>query len=213
MRSLKHYNLILENYSFGLELYHYALSEYSVLKTSALISPPNKAMIFEGRKDVELRKMPGPYYDHISFFFERPPLDKMSSVFGNDHPFWYPGNKVYEHVVKIDLLPKIKYLITESPAINDFFYSKESDKLTDEEFYNEVYRIRVTNLEIGDSVIDLKKVIERLKGETLKNYLRLRTRPNFADIRKKYAATVPHVMLYPERGTVSVSKVNSVTIG
>ena len=137
----------------------------------------------------------------------------MSTIFGNEHPFWYPGNKVYEHVVKIDLLPKIKYLITESPHVNDFFYDKESDKLTDEEFYNRVYEIRLANLEIGNSNADLKKAIERLKGETLKNYLRLRTRPNFADIRKKYAATVPHVMLYPERGTVSVSKVNSVTIG
>ena len=41
----------------------------------------------------------------------------------------------------------------------------------------------------------------------------LKTRPNFNEIKFKYAATVPHLMLYPILGQVKPIDINKVVVG
>lgn len=196
----------------GHKLYHYASTEYDVLKTRALTGEVTAEMVKQGKEDMVLRKKPGPYYDHISFFFEQPPIRKMSKVFGTTHPFWYPGHEIYEYVVDISALPAFKYLLTESPDVNDFFYDPKNDDLSVEEYYKQIDLIRRKNKEIGSTVSELRSVIQSLRGETEKNYLSLKDRPNFEEIRDKYAATVPHLMIYPQGGNIEILTTNVVVV-
>lgn len=205
-------NWALENTDLGLKLYHYSDTQFDVLKTRALTGTITPEMIKQGKEDMAVYKNPGPYYDHISFFFERPPIDKMSKVFGKDHPFWYPGHEVYEHIVDIDSLPAMKYLLTESPEVTKVFYDPQYDNLSYQEYFELIYRIRIKNKEIGSSVRDLRSVIKSMKGETERNYMMLRNRPNFDDIKNKYAASVPHLMIYPVGGQINILTTNKVII-
>lgn len=202
----------MEGLDIGHKLYHYATTSYDVLKTRALSGEVTPMMIKQGQEDMAFRKMPGPYYEHISFFFEQPPIDKMSKIFGKVHPFWYPDHEIFEHVVSIDSLPAIKYLLTESPEVTAFFYDEKNDALSDEEYFNQVYAIRKKNKEIGSSIMSLRSVIQHLRGETVKNYLAMKDRPNFDEIKTKYAATVPHLMIYPSGGEIEVQTVNKITV-
>lgn len=204
--------LALESLTPGQELYHYSDQKYMELKTREMTTRITEQDRLLASDDVMVRKMPGAYYEHISFFFERPPLSKMSRVFGHDHPFWYPGHEIYEHVVSIDDLPGFAYLVTESPDVTEFFYDERNDKLSNREYFEKVYQIRKRNHEIGDDLTKFKAVLAGMKGLTEKNYLALPDRSNFAEIKSKYAATVPHVMLYPKGGIIRVQSVNQVTV-
>ena len=197
-------------------LYHYSKEKHSLLKT---LDKQGKVTKDERRKEEELyvKKcktykylIPGYYYEHISFFFERPPIETMSSFFGEGHGFWYKGNPLYEHIIDSSKIGTFYYELVESPEKTKIYYN---DTLTDNDYFKELAKLTNENMYVGKNNNNLELVCERLKGTTLEYLELLKTRPNFEEIRFKYAATVPHLMLYPILGQVKPINVNKVTVG
>lgn len=67
--------------------------------------------------------------------------------------------------------------------------------------------------EIGNTVSGLKHQLSKFKGKTKDFYISARKRSDAQEHFNKYAANVPHVMLYPKNGIVNIESVNIVTIG
>lgn len=197
-------------------LYHYSKEKYSLLKT---LEKQGKVTSEERKKEEELyvKKcktykylVPGYYYEHISFFFERPPIEQMSSFFGNSHDVWFNGNILYEHIIDSSKIGTFYYELVESPEKTKIYYN---DTLSDKDYFNQLGKIMNDNMYIGKNNKNLELVCEKLKGTTLEYLKLLSSRPNFDEIKVKYAATIPHVMLYPILGQIKPINVNKVVIG
>lgn len=184
-------------------LYHYSSQPHTVLKT----------LRAQGHPDAFSEKYGPDYGKHISFFFERPPLAHLGALFENQHPFWYAGHKVFEHQVVLEQLKDFRYHLVESPEVMALFYDPKSDRLSDEAYFKKRTALEEQNGYQGTRIETLKKAIQKNKGQTRAQYLALPQRPNFEKIRLKYAATVPHLMLYPESGLIAVQKIEPVIIG
>lgn len=193
-------------------LYHYSAEKHNVLKT---VEKQNKLTSEEKAKWDKLAKdnfRAGVYYQHISFFFEPIPIDIISNIFNNEHPVWYSGNVLYEHKVSIASLGEFSYELTESPEINEIFYNPKYDDYSDERWEKLKDKILKENGYIGHDSASLINAINKNKGSIREAYKQLPHRSNFEQIKTKYAATVPHLMVYPETGTIEVSSINKVVI-
>ncbi len=84
-----------------MKLYHYSDKQYTELLTRRVQGADEKEIDIATFKAKRMG-LPLPYHDHISFFFEPIPLDKIASVFPYGHPFWKAGNEIYEHVIDLD---------------------------------------------------------------------------------------------------------------
>ena len=177
-------------------LYHYAKQRFPVLKT---LAKQKKLKITD----------PHGYQNHISFFFERPPLDKLGVIFGEGHHTWHPGARLFEHVVLLSSLHSFFYELVESPKKTELFYN---EVISDTEYFKQIDKLNRELKYQGNSLHDLNIAIRHNLGQTEKCFLLLPSRPNFQEIRNKYAPTVPHLMVYPTSGEIKVSSVNEVTI-
>jgi len=193
-------------------LYHYSAEKHNVLKT---VEKQNKLTNEEKAKWDKIAhdsNRAGAYYQHISFFFEPIPIDIISNVFNNEHPVWRSGNVLYEHQVKISDLGEFAFELVESPEVTELFYNPKYDKYVDKRWYELVHHTLETNKYIGNTSEELIVAINKNKGKVRESYLLLPTRLNFQDIKDKYAATVPHLMVYSESGEVRVDKINRIVI-
>jgi hypothetical protein len=195
-------------------LYHYSLVEIDVLRSlrkQGLMNDEEKIKIARRTK-----YSPGNYFDHISFFLEPVPLDTIAACFKHTHPFWKSGTELFEHAVDIKKLKDFKYQIVESPlktAIYDHFPETPSmDEETWDNYQRLVFELQKTAHEVGESNKMLLEIQTALMGKTKEYFERIRFRNDFENIRLKYAATVPHVMLYPKTGLVNVDSVRKVKI-
>lgn len=185
------------------KLYHYAEEKYDQLKTKEAQKQTN-----EDRRD-------DPDYDkHLSFFFEPVPLDIIGDIFkGTTNDFWINGNKIWQYEISIDRLPEFRYEIVESPLHTYLFYDekyldmpeKEWDKMHDEK--------RKAAGEFGNNKDELVKAASPMIGVSRELYKKMPSRDNWDEIQDLYAATVPHVMLYPKGGIVNYDNVKQVVIG
>lgn len=207
------FRMAFENHRTGPNLYHYAAAKHPILKTRMLSSPPTPTEIKKAEERTKVNLDPGTYYEHISFFFEPVPLDLVGKTFGKDHPFWYPGHEIYEHTIPIDTLPDFKYRIVETPLANELFYKTDWDKEVDmAEYFKKLYDVQKQHGEIGESRSTFISTAQHLKGTVRKAYEELPKRPNWEELKSKYAATVPHVMLYPKGGEVIVAEIKAVKV-
>lgn len=214
---MKHLQWAFEQHGASFDqLYHYSGSKHTVLKTrNAQGTHLSPEKLQAARESMEIHHDPGTYAEHISFFLEPVPLDKLGGIFGAHHHFWYPGHEIYEHVVDIASLPSFRYRVVETPLANDMFYKVDWDKLDDAEqqtFFQKLAEAQKAHGEIGSTVAQLRSCIRKFAGLTRKAYLALPGQPNWSEIKNKYAATVPHVMLYPEGGEVTVTDVEKVVV-
>lgn len=187
-------------------LYHYSADKYPQLET--LKYRGNDVGDKYGKTTKEIR--PGTYSEHISFFLEQPPLDILGTIFGIKHHTWFPGNSMFEHQVDLEKVGVFKYLFVETPEKTKLYYD---DSVGTDEYYKRLNRVNRTKLYIGSSLTEFKRPYTELKGRTREFYKLLPTRPNFDELRDKYAATVPHVMLYPMSGVCPVVSCRRVTVG
>ncbi len=194
-------------------LYHYSKERYDVLKTrlaqSIVTDEEKQAGILRAKETYRL----APYYEHISFFLEPIPLDILGAIYGKNHHTWYPGNELYEYKIDINKLGVFKFELVESPEATKFYYDPKNDSLTLEEYYKELYKLRLRLNEIGYDKQSLIKVCSSMLGLTRSCYLQIPSRPNWNEIKDKYAATVPHVMLYPKTGIVKYESITKVKVG
>lgn len=194
-----------------MNLYHYSKEKHPVLKTRRTLgmSMPKG---WTGSDD---------YLDHISFFFDPIPSKTIATIFGSDHGFWYRGNRIIEHIIDVDTLePDVRYHVVESvertKLLDEFAeennWEEDDPKLLAKWLILE-RRKGLANHEIGFTLSELKKQITQNKGITELAYVAASAREDFQHGKRKYAANVPHVMIYPKEGSIPVMSFNKLTIG
>ena len=196
-------------------LYHYSKVKYSFLLTRELQTPP--LTLTEKKKEIQEAaevSAPGPYYKHISFFAEPAPLDILGSIFGNEHKVWYPGSELYEYKVSIDQLPSFTFRLAESKLCESFLQTFEDSPDFDRaNWFKKRYIAQVKAGEIGETKYLLGKVIEDIKGTTKFAYVNSRKSVDWEYNKNKYAAHVPHLMIYFNYGKIHYESVKEVVVG
>lgn len=194
-----------------MKLYHYSDTHYDVLmsrRASGLPAP-------EGVKVSE------DYLDHISFFFDPIPSKIMPEVFSKGHPFWYAGHRLYEHIIDVNELEDgIRFHVVESlrkTALLDQFEEEhnwvDDDPVLLRKWNNLIADETLKNGEAGRSRTRLKIQISKNTGITASCFIAASQREDFHFGYNKYAANVPHLMLYPESGKIIIREVNELKIG
>lgn len=130
-------------------------------------------------------------------------------IYGNDHLVWHPGSKLTEHTVLLDDLGEFKYEFVETPEKTKLYYD---DSISIQEYHRLVNKLNVSKKYIGNSKDDFTEAFDLLITQIKPAYDIVKSRPNWDLIKDKYAATIPHVMVYPKSGTVEVSKSKQITI-
>lgn len=196
-----------------MKLYHYSkarVEELLTLRQQKAGTP--EANSFKAH-DPTTSYHPAGYADHLSFFFERPPIESLASVFQEGHPVWYKGNDLYEYIVETRDNDQFKYVLVESPERTAHYYDESYTDDDLQAWHKQELKILQKHNYIGEGSQQLERATRHLQGSTLSSYQQLRLRPNFEEIRLKYAATVPHVMLYPTSGKMPISQTHQVTVG
>lgn len=201
-------------------LYHYSSLPLDVLKTKRLSGLSKEEIISAENKSKSLG-LEAPYIDHISFFFDPIPSKLLPTIFNQGHGFWFKGNKIYEHVIDPNQFEDdVLYRVVESRRKTEFMdnFVLEHNWITDDPVLLKKYLKELTLLqtrwkELGRSKRDLINQIRLNKGGLDAAFRSARLREDFSENSAKYAANVPHLMLYPKAGTAVVSEINSLTIG
>lgn len=201
-----------------MKLYHYSSKKYDVLKTLAKQAPMSakeiKKVQQESLEEYKRTKLmvPGYYYDHISFLFEPPPLSEMSSIFPPDHHTWRKGNSLYEYIVDSANIGQFNYHVKEMPEKTRLRYATKSYG-DGTEYYRKLKALTLDGGYIGKGSDQLDKCSLKFLGTTQDMYRAIKTRPDYDNLKDKYAASVPHVALYPVSGLVAYESVRLVTCG
>lgn len=185
-------------------LYHYANQPHALLQTLKRRGIKPTFIRSESKEEV-----PGEYGEHISFFVDPVPVVVMGRVYGKDHPVWYPGSRLYEHRVSLSELGKFSYHFVETPEKVLMLFD---DQIGDAEYWRRLNRINAEKAYIGNSLNQFTRVYDSFKGTTESRILRAPTYPHWERSRLKYAACVPHVMIYPAKGELMVDCVTQITI-
>ncbi len=207
-------------------IYHYSTKLYEELKSRAK---------FDNISEKELEKMykvevvqycsPDVYDKSISFFMDPIPLKTIAKIFDHKHDFWQSGKELYMYVVLLDSLPEdISYYITESPLANEMLANSYKEMPNDDEGPEwdkwiakfKCRRLRLLK-EAGLVGIGLDKLIEQVnkfEGLTEENFRKAKSYIYMTDEDRyhKYAASVPHLMLYPDSGVINYQSVKKVKI-
>lgn len=163
------------------------------------------------------------YKDHISLFMEPIPLNIVAGAF-KEHAFWYPGNALYEYTIKLSALDKFNYYLAEShektDLINEYFFIKKllnGDETDDprilKEYGNKKIKIHKDMKYIGQGISDLKIAIANSNADIVQDYLKLPKQPLYLENITKYAATIPHLMVYPFNGEIEIFSSRTVIVG
>lgn len=192
-----------------MNLYHYAAQRFDVLKTRREQGVLTKQQIAEAETHAKAYDRIGAYCDHISFFFERVPLDIQGGVYGKDHPVWFPGNKLFEYELPLVGLPDFSYEVVETPKKTELYYD---ESLTIPAYKNKLRLLNQKEGYQGSGYKELIKALRPLEGSTRECIAKANSYPNWDEIKDKYAANVPHVMIYPKGGKIYFAKVREVVV-
>lgn len=196
------------------KLYHYSTEKFDILKTRAKQGITDTSDVNDSNKLISKILKFGSYNDHISLYFEKAPLDILGTIYqGVDHEIWYPGSKLYEYEVHLADIGKFSYNIVETPLEIKMFYDDKYDDMSMEEYVKFLYKKKIKAGLCGDDRANFISQVNKLKGTIVDEYIKLPRRPNWAEIQQLYAPTVPHVMIYPDNGTIKYHSVKSVVVG
>lgn len=170
------------------------------LLTKAKQTPPTLEEKKKAEKEMIERDRPGFYFDHISFFLEPYPVHMAGKVYGKDHHTWFPGSKLFEHVVESDDISDFVYEIVEYPERTELYLN---DKISNEVYFKKIEELR-KELKLVGKKEDFNMAAERYIGEVEKNIQRLPSVPAFKNFKHLYAGLVVHCMIYPKSGTIKI---------
>jgi hypothetical protein len=199
-----------------MKLYHYSKDLYSRLESRLFRSVSDKKELEEQITWNKEVNGPGIYDASISLFIDPVPLSLLGRLFGEGHHTWFNGNELYEYVIDVDSLGNdFIYNIVETPS--DVKLLDETDWVDTDEFFieykNKLNTIKRSTGEIGSTLSGLKHQLAKYKGMTKDFYIIARKRSDAEEHFNKYAANVPHVMLYPKKGIINIESVNMVIVG
>lgn len=217
-----------------MKFYHYAFAKFDDLR-SRLAQGKGKLFVMdrkpellsnlEGSLAIQLDKirLKGDWtYDRsISLFISPIPLD-IAKIYKDQHELWQSGLEIYQYEVGIDNLPPgIGFRLVESPEKTKLLYEKQDwekaneDKTLIPKYLKEIQDKEKSCGYIGYGREKLLKVSEPFRKHT-RRYME-----KAADIAleypedggfKKYAACVPHVMIYPGHKPIEYSDVKLITL-
>lgn len=208
-------------FSEPLRLYHYSDKLYPSLQTRRKSGLATREEIKKAETDAKQYSSPGPYVDHISFFFDPLPLDILPTLYAPEHQVWFKGNRLYEYMVDVEGLPRdLTYHVVESvrkTAYRDRFIKThnwvDDDPVLLSKYLKELKGLQLKWGELGRDWFMFKKKIRDHRGTTRDAYIKARQRDDFEEGRHRYASNVPHLMLYLQDGEVQYSAVNTVIVG
>jgi hypothetical protein len=199
-----------------MKLYHYSKDRYSILMTRAKSGKCTKSELAEAIRISKEYSRVGSYNDHISFFFDPIPLDTVAKIFKGKNDFWIKDNEIFEYVIDTKSLDKnILFEVVETP--NDIKTLDATDWIDTDEFLIE-YLAKKSEMkkhlgETGTGISNLDKQILKYSGRTDEFYNAASKRKDFEYNITKYAASVPHVMIYPKEGSIKYESVDKVIVG
>jgi len=199
-----------------MKLYHYATTKLTELKTLEKQGAVDAKLRADARDWYNTFKRdygvirPGMYYQHISFFFEPIPLN-IPSYFKSTHDVWVKGKILHEHVVESDSVGVFGYEIAEPPVKTELYYD---ESLSVEGYHKKLTEMYATGDYMGNGSAELEQAYAKLQlqGKAEEYFKLLPSRPNYDQIGMKYAATVPHLMLYPATGVVDVQSSRKIVL-
>ena len=180
-------------------IYHYSKEKYPELRTL-------EAQGTHARP----QKAPETYGKHISFFLDPIPKDIIGLLYGAFHAVWFPGNKLWEYKVDVSALGDFTYEIVESPEKTKLYYD---DSLSIPEYHKKLAEVIKKCNYSGSGKKELERAATPLLHKTREYFIKASKYRNFDEIKKKYAATVPHVMAYPSTGIVRYVSATPIIIG
>lgn len=194
-----------------MKLYHYSDTQYPTLLTRRMSGLPLPGGV----------KVSDNYLDHISFFFDPIPSKIMPDIFSKGHPFWFAGHRIFEHVIEVNELDaKIRFEVVESlkkTTLLDEFSEKNNWVDDNPQLLKQwealIARESVKWGEVGNTRAQLKEQIRNNVGYTQPCFILASQRDDFQFGYNKYAANVPHLMLYPATGMIAVREVYELKIG
>lgn len=217
-----------------MKFYHYSKDQYDDLR-SRLAQGKGKLFIMD-RKPELLANLQGTLavqldkaglrddfsYDRsISLFLEPIPLD-IAQIYKGKHELWQSGEEFVQYEVDITDLPSgISFRLVESPEKTKLLYQTqdwEAAKEDNELIPKYVKEIRDKEKALGYTAHgreNLAKVAGRFNRKT-KQYMKKAVEialeyPEDGGF-KKYAACVPHVMIYPGYKPIEYSDVTTITL-
>lgn len=201
-----------------MKLYHYAAQQFESLKTlekqGKVTQEARQKALEASRRFKELFGVtsPGYYFQHISFFFEKIPLD-IAKYFPKDHPVWKKGNTLFEYEVESKSLKSFDYEIVEFPEKRALYLD---ESVSDEDYHKAMRELYAKTPYVGFGNTEMESVCHAkgLTGILADSYKQLSEIPGFAesDNRYKYAPLVTHVMIYPNGGAVKLSSVKKIKL-
>ena len=208
-----------------MRLYHYAKEPYKSLLTSRYTIKRTAKQIEAMEKFNQSVGRKYGYLDHISFFFEPIPEDLGTMYLSEDiedHPVWFPGNKLWVHEVET-LNLEFAFDVVETPFNRTYLDQHCDDRLAKQGNLaqkHEWLRQRDTELrlrgysgEMGLSSAALTKAIRPFLGGTRTAYLNTLAVNPFEVLSSMYAPDVPHVMIYPkEKEIILISPPYPITL-
>ena len=217
-----------------MKLYHYATMQFDDLR-SRLAQGKGKLFIMDrmptlldnmqGALALQLDKvgLKGEWsYDRsISLFIEPIPLD-IASIYKNEHELWQSGAEFVQYEIDISQLPAgIAWRLSESPEKTRLLYEKQDweaakkDKSLIAKYVKEIHDKEKAMGYIGHGRDELVKIADRFTRKT-KRFMHKAAEIALAYPEdggfKKYAACVPHVMIYPGYKPIEYSDVKTITL-
>ena len=182
-------------------LYHYSVERYTELSSLAARGLQKEG--FEAKESD-----PFAYNKSISFFFEPIPLD-LPEILHHEHNFWKKDAELYQYEIStVQLKEETPYVLTEGEEIVDLIYNKQDwSKAEGNPAFISKYKEEIRALELklkyrGTNIDDLIRVSKKYRTgirERYKALYELNLKYPEDNLLDKYAATVPHVMIYTDK--------------
>ena len=198
-----------------MKLYHYSKDKHDVVQSL-------QARNEEGTDDrlkLDVSGILPPYNTSISFFLNRIP-SKLPDILDGKHKFWVPGD-LYEYQIDAKDLPEdIVYNIAETPewvkTTDRYDWSKASDPKVRKQYMDAIRKWSLSQNLIGEGVKDLITYGSRYNGSVgdyyKQGYKLAKRDDELETFFSKYAAYVPHAMLYHDDFKITKFKVQKITL-
>lgn len=201
----------------GKYLYHYSTELYDSLKSLRAQATLSKKELDNLDKEYSKLLEIEPYTKNISAFIEPIPYDIIGKLFNNDHSVWVNGKELYEYKIPVSSLESnITYVLVETKEDTKLFDEEYDPGMTSkafDEFIIKKQRTKILNGDMGRGRSNLIKAIKAYLGTTRDYFIAARKRKDADKTAKQYAATVPHLMLYPSTGIIEYESYRTITIG
>ena len=200
-------------------LYHYSTERFEEIITREEQSKRGFNILSDQeKKDLDkkanYRSSKHPYYKELSFMIDRLPFDIiLSANFSTNHKVYRKGNLIYEYKIRLEDLPQMYWQIVESPTDN--LLSKLpwfENNLYKKSFFKIKSLLKKLQKYESNDMERLKEVVEEFEGTYPMYYKKWINSKKFNYQKNMYAASIPHVQLYPLSGNIKIDNVQKINL-